>query len=890
MYRKFGLIVATCLALGLAVDSIAQDEETPREEYFHSSSPARSNTPILDRIETAGKNLFGILPLPGLPASRTPAHRSQGHEQHSEAVPPPAAASSSGLRNPAVKIYRNAPSAAMPQGIPSRGGVGSSALQFSETEEEALRTRPAQTASPTTVYPRKDVPLDVPAEPEESTVSEETSDQSKGSPLAMPLHERLRVFRESGFAGAGVGRSSPDTQPSTAEKSPATGGTMPSFRDFGVSSGQTGQTDLPRHPVFSDSAGASSAGASQTPHHSSQPASSETSRFGSFSSRREPTLAPSRSGLPEKTSSDRASLNPSGSRFPGTSSSADSSADSGPSSGLSDRGNGASLGTIGPSGRASPAGAIPSAERAPGTNLSSDPLRSTRPSESENLLMTRESPMLSIQTHGPRRITVGKEAPYEVVIQNSGTVAANDLVVTVDLPPWAEVLATEASIGATQAPQPGDKAGQFLWRVGRLEAKAQEKLVLRIVPRESRPFELGVRWSFTPLRSQAEIEVQEPKLGLALEGPREVLYSQRHIYKLIMMNTGNGPAENVVVSLVSKGAGDQASASHKLGTLSPGEKKVLEVELVPRASGTLTLEVQLQGDGNAQASLTETIVVRKPELRLALTGPKEHFVGAPASYQLQASNPGNASTKNVRIVLNLPEGVENIVSTPEGRLSFDRRKVEWTFPEIAPGASRELTLKCQFRTAGSARIVANASADMNLSATDSINTQVEAVADLTLSVVDPAGPVPVSDEAVYEIRIHNRGTKTATQVEAVAYFSHGIEPVGADGAPNKIGPGQVFFSPIAAIAPGQTQVLKIKAKADRAGNHIFRAEVYCQSAGVRLVSEGTTRYFGSGSGGETQLAQPDPGSTSADSPAVRTAERPSTTSSQESSPPSGRTN
>ncbi len=498
--------------------------------------------------------------------------------------------------------------------------------------------------------------------------------------------------------------------------------------------------------------------------------------------------------------------------------------------------------------------------------------------------MAPQSPILSIQTHGPRRITVGKEAPYEVVIQNSGTVAANDLVVTIDLPPWAEVLSAEASIGSTQAPAPPDKAGQFLWRVGRLEPRVQEKLILRIVPRESRPFELGVRWSFTPQRSQTEIEVQEPKLGLQLEGPREVVHGQRQIYKLIMTNTGNGAAENVRISLTSKGAGEQVSASHKLGALAPGEKKVLEVELIPRSPGQVSLEVQLQGDGSAYAWLSETITIRKPELRLTLTGPTEHFVGAPAVYHLQVTNPGNAPAKNVQLTVQLPEGLDQIVATPEGRLSFDRRKLEWQFSEIAAGASQELSFRCQYRAAGLARISAKAAADTDLVATDSISTQVEAVADLTLSVVDPAGPVPVGEEALYEIRIHNRGAKTATQVEVVAYFSHGIEPVAAEGALHRIGPGQVVFNPIAAIAPGQTQVLKVKAKAERAGNHIFRAEVHCRSASVRLVSEGTTRYFGNAVERRVQLAQPtssDPANTSANQPPVRTAERPPASSAQE---------
>jgi hypothetical protein len=42
---------------------------------------------------------------------------------------------------------------------------------------------------------------------------------------------------------------------------------------------------------------------------------------------------------------------------------------------------------------------------------------------------------------------------------------------------------------------------------------------------------------------------------------------------------------------------------------------------------------------------------------------------------------------------------------------------------------------------------------------------------------------------------------------------------------------------------------KIHAKAEAAGNHVFRAEVYCQPLGTKLVSEETTHYYGSAEGG-----------------------------------------
>ena len=54
------------------------------------------------------------------------------------------------------------------------------------------------------------------------------------------------------------------------------------------------------------------------------------------------------------------------------------------------------------------------------------------------------------------------------------------------------------------------------------------------------------------------------------------------------------------------------------------------------------------------------------------------------------------------------------------------------------------------------------------------------MADLRLDVKDPEGPMPIGEETAYELHVRNRGTKAAEDVEVVAYFSAGMEPVSAD--------------------------------------------------------------------------------------------------------------
>ena len=135
-------------------------------------------------------------------------------------------------------------------------------------------------------------------------------------------------------------------------------------------------------------------------------------------------------------------------------------------------------------------------------------------------------------------------------------------------------------------------------------------------------------------------------------------------------------------------------------------------------------------------------------------------------------------------------------------------------------------------------------------------TRVEAMADLRLEVKDPEGPVPVGSDATYELHLRNRGTKAAENVEVLAYFSSGVEPVSADGQTHHISPGQVVFDPIPAIAPAAELVLKVKAKAEVAGNHVFRAEVHCKTMGTRLVREEVTHYYQDGPSLQQATAAP----------------------------------
>jgi hypothetical protein len=428
-------------------------------------------------------------------------------------------------------------------------------------------------------------------------------------------------------------------------------------------------------------------------------------------------------------------------------------------------------------------------------------------------------------------------------LANSGDVAAEDLIVFVSLPEWAEVTHAEAAVGTPQFTTPGQSSAPFQWKVGRLEARSKEKLSLRIIPRQSRPFDLAVRWDYKPVTSQTMIEVQEPKLEMQLEGPRDVFFGKKETYRLKLKNTGTGDAENVVVKLMPIGPGENIPATYPLGLLPAGESKSIEIELTARQAGDLSIQVDAKGDAGLHAELAEKVLVRRAGLEVSAEGPKLQFVNSASTYLIHVRNPGNAPAMNIRFTVALPAGMKYLGGIEGARTDATGTKLQWVMDSLNPQLEQVFSLKCRLSSVGTARVEINAVAEDELSTTAGVSTQVDSAASLSLDVLDPPGPISIGEETIYEVRVRNRGTKDAENVEVLGYFSKGIEPTGAEGGPNRIGPGQVAFAPLASLAPGAETVFKIRAKAETAGNHVFRAEVHCKAMGTRLVSEKNTLYY-----------------------------------------------
>lgn len=470
------------------------------------------------------------------------------------------------------------------------------------------------------------------------------------------------------------------------------------------------------------------------------------------------------------------------------------------------------------------------------------------PTHTHRGLSVTDGPKLRVTSNGPASITIGKPARFEVLVENVDLRSANSVIVGVDFPEWVEVTSIMPSTGSKELT--GDTEEPLMvWQIPIVEANSTEKVTIEVIPREARPFDIDVEWTFKPIRGKTTVEVTQPQLSIQIAGPTEVQFGEKAIYDVTVSNPGTGTAENVMVMLPEILGGERAN----LDNIDPQQQKKFQVELIARSAGTLDLTTTVVADGDLKEADTREIIVRRAALSVTLDGPPMKYAGSKATYEIVVSNKGDAMARDVVAAVALPPGVEFISGIDNAELIDGG--IRWNVGMLSPGNQRSYQMTCNMKMAGDISVDAATRGAGDLAATDSFVTKVDAVADLVLAVADPKGPLPTGENIEYEIRITNRGTKSARVVNVVMHFSDGVEPKNAEGIAHELAPGQVTFAPINQIDPGQDIVLKVIAAANQAGSHRFRAQLLCEEADSHEVAEGTTRFFGESVPGTPETAE-----------------------------------
>ncbi len=269
--------------------------------------------------------------------------------------------------------------------------------------------------------------------------------------------------------------------------------------------------------------------------------------------------------------------------------------------------------------------------------------------------------------------------------------------------------------------------------------------------------------------------LQSPALTIQKSAPPEIQVGKKCTFYVRVTNNSQRTAHSVriadevplgtqLVGTAPKAAVSGAQVVWDVGTLSPGEERVLEMELMPTAEGELGSVATVTFASQASAKARST----RPQLALRLTANPRVMIGEQQVVQVEITNPGSGDATGVMLLENIPQGVSHEAGPA----------LEFEVGTLHPGETKRLELMLKANEAGLVDNVMTARADANLQV--QANCQFEVIApELKVSIEGPAKRI-LERPATYSVKVDNPGTAAAREVQLVTKLPQGMKFVSAN--------------------------------------------------------------------------------------------------------------
>jgi uncharacterized repeat protein (TIGR01451 family) len=445
------------------------------------------------------------------------------------------------------------------------------------------------------------------------------------------------------------------------------------------------------------------------------------------------------------------------------------------------------------------------------------------------------APVLVVKTISPAEIHLGRSATYQLQVKNLGQQAAEIVVVQVALPTDARLLSA--------SPQPGTiEEGVARFNLGKIAPRQQREIRLELKPEKTGPIQLQARTSFAT-QNETQIQVRQAKLELHCSAPIEIGYGDRVQYQITVSNTGDGTAEDVIVTptFPSETHIDQSSTDPMTFVqLAPGESQVVHFSVNALTEKALDARFTARGSMDQMAETEWHTLVTRPRLEIVVDGPSIRYLHRNGEYIVRVKNPGDAPAQHIDVEMAIPFGLKILGTSKEGLCSQEENLLCWKIPQLNP--SEEVTWSVYTRAVEEGRQVPQAKAKSRdgLSAVDQISTDVVLRPQLFAAVINESGPVEVGEIATFTVAVTNHGTQHANHVVIRVELPDGMEAEEREGL--KINGRQLQFDPIN-LAIDQRRELLFRATGHRQGEHIVRAMYGNDASETELAVEGEAFFY-----------------------------------------------
>lgn len=472
---------------------------------------------------------------------------------------------------------------------------------------------------------------------------------------------------------------------------------------------------------------------------------------------------------------------------------------------------------------------------------------------------TWTAPDLAIETTGPSVATLGAQVTYRIVVSNRGQLPISRATVSARLP------AGLALVGSNPAAQ--EAAGPLSWTFDTIEAGATRTIILDLRAEQAGRHEVcaavqSAQGQSAESCATTEVTATAARLEIQLEGPQTATVGEEITYTVTVLNRGNAPATNLVITdRFDPGlshAGDpegEGEIERDFGELAPGESGTVYVTFDVEAEGRLCHEVEVTGDGGLRAVQTACVEATAPaeppppEFEVTKIAPRRAEVGEQHIFRIVVQNTGDAPLENIEIEEQFDDALEPRRAT-EGYLRVGTDMLKWTLESLAPGERKvyEVDYEMMRSTAGmeSARTttvvlvgeerrVAQADVEI-LPREEQPPEQAEPAEpaeapppqpgpEITFEVFNRANPVPAGERTTFQVFITNKGQQPAFDVVPQVRYSAELRPVldvinrslATQNIQARVDGQTLRFTPIRELPPGDRVGLTLVFDATREG-------------------------------------------------------------------------
>ncbi len=475
--------------------------------------------------------------------------------------------------------------------------------------------------------------------------------------------------------------------------------------------------------------------------------------------------------------------------------------------------------------------------RAPSASVA----KTTEPAASQ---ADAQTPAVTVEWKRKGEINVGQEFACDLIVKNTGNIAAQNVGVQAHLPKTVQLKGAQCAAPDQTGPA---QDGTLRWQFAAIKPGEERVIHITMVPLQPGSITPHADVQLTG-SATGQFEVSQPLLAIALDGPKEVMVGDSAAQTVSISNPGNGVATHVQLeALIPPGLEHVRGARllMDLGALHPGETRSVRLPLAAVTGGEHLIQVQARADAELVQNAHCEVNVVAPKLTAAMDGPGLRYLGRQATYTVVIKNEGSVATDNVRVMHKVPEGFTLAKCGHGGQFDPNTRLVNWFVGRLERGQSAKVDVTFNCDEIGSFTHFVRATSEHGSICDGQCSTHVEGTPSLAMEVRDLDDPVEVGVETAYEIKVRNEGSAPAKTVNVSCELPAGLSLVDVAGPVEYIAERNLLvFKPLAKLDPEGTASFTIRVKGTATGNLRFRARLSSESIDEPLISEELTKFYG----------------------------------------------